>query len=377
MNTEYRWIVPAYFEQGNLEKLEFDLLDEIKTILSNSPWERKFEYGFSIGLKNTSKESIKKAKATLYPNIRNGIINSERIKSIIIQHCGEFSKPYNNVFDKANLSKSDFDGLLVFEFEFDEEVEIPKSENDFNEKFVELYHRYKAISDEVASLFRASLHLVFHCEYIMIPSMQSEGGGLIQIKNSKQSYYNINKSSDFKYPVVFNNDKNTIDFFNSFRKLLSTKWHLNLWQIKRYIKALNDEYIDMENILDLIFSLEGLFDKNTSTDMIKLSCSTIIGKDKKSATKIYDTLSLAYRIRNEIVHGSVSYNGMEKIKIEGKEKLSQSLFWKLKEIVMAVMLYAIFKLNSNSQMVNLRITHDDILSEIYKKPAYNVQTNTT
>jgi hypothetical protein len=123
----------------------------------------------------------------------------------------------------------------------------------------------------------------------------------------------------------------------------------------------------MENFLDLLFALEGLFSKSTSSEFIKIACSTLLEKKKNKAMKNLETLNIAFKLRNDLVHGGIGLTGMEEIKIGGKTTLSQDIFWDLKSIVAGAIMWTIEKLHKNNDMKNLRISPNDLINKIYDK----------
>jgi len=92
MTTISRWIVPCYFteESHKTDPIEFELTDHLKLILKNEVWNRKFDYGFSTGLKNTNPTEIKKASIQIYPRFISGYVNEKRIPELIENACGKF-----------------------------------------------------------------------------------------------------------------------------------------------------------------------------------------------------------------------------------------------------------------------------------------------
>jgi len=93
MTTISRWIVPSYFteEKHKTDELIFDLTDHLKLMLKNEVWNRKFDYGFSTGLKNTNQTEIKSAVIKVYPRFISGYVNEKRIPEIIEKVCGKIA----------------------------------------------------------------------------------------------------------------------------------------------------------------------------------------------------------------------------------------------------------------------------------------------
>ena len=71
------------------------------------------------------------------------------------------------------------------------------------------------------------------------------------------------------------------------------------------------------------------------------------------------------KIRNEIAHGGFHYQGYEYIKLNGKEVLSQDLYWEMKVIVSQLIILGINKILKNKEVRNLSFKIDDLYDKIY------------
>ena len=76
-------------------------------------------------------------------------------------------------------------------------------------------------------------------------------------------------------------------------------------------------------------------------------------------------LDLAFRIRNEIAHGSTYYNGFEKMKLNGKDILAQNIYWEMKYLVCRMLIKATSKLINTPNMKNLIFKKDDLFNLVY------------
>ncbi len=100
---------------------------------------------------------------------------------------------------------------------------------------------------------------------------------------------------------------------------------------------------------------------------LKMTCVLHLSSNKKQAKKLKGILDLGFRIRNDIAHGERSYDLFDKVKIEGKEKLAQDIYWNLKVIVAQMIIIATSKLITNPDLRNLKLNEDDFLKLIYKE----------
>ena len=371
MSTISRWILPCYHTDSghSTSPIEIDLTENLKLILSNEVWNRKFEFGFTGGLKNTDIADIKNASVTIYPRFLTGIVNENRISELVEKHCGKLPE-YLNIDNHKKWSHNI--GFSVIEVEYKPSLKSIPIKKDLDgyipnlkEDFLNAYHRQFAVLKELKFFFLAGLHLSFPTTSIVIRDDNPINDGFFQINSGQRKYAVHKASSSFMHEVLIEQDKleNLIGNLNG----LATKWHFNLWPIKRYLTAVENHQISMDNLLDLLYSLEGLFGKNTSSDFIKMTCVLYLTNNKKEAKKVKEILDVGFRIRNDIAHGERSYDLFDKIKIGGKEQLAQKIYWKIKVIVAQMIILATSKLITNPDLKNLKFNEDDFLELIYQK----------
>jgi hypothetical protein len=333
-------------------------------------WNRSFGFGYHKRLSDIKSEQIKKAIVSIPPCSEYGWTPrdfKDNLDKICKKYCPLLSKDKYNIVSRSSLDCSR--GLSIINIQLDYSVKgIPKNlkyELD-TLKFASDYELCMSLIQEIGGLFRASTHLFFQCDFPIIPSsaIEKRQGGLTYIESGGKSWSSIFKTSEFCYPVIFMDEH--IEQLKYFINKLSSVWHLQLFPIFRFLKALNAERIEMENILDLIFALEGLFKKNVSSDFIRVVSSLLISNSKKDANKIIEIIKTSYKIRNEIVHAGKHYTGMEKLKVNGKEIISQKIFNELKRIVAKMINFALTKMFNNSNLKYLRITQNDIINKYHK-----------
>jgi len=365
MTTKFLWVLPAFYETPTNDALIFDLTEHGKKILENKVWERGFDYGYTASLKNLDPNSLTYIGFTVSPLVR-GAYAASKSENIIRDVVGRV--PDNtNLLAHVNLSWPR--NFLIIEGNFKFETEIPKSIVDHDEpvptEFIETFHRLVALMEELGALFRASAHLMFLSDYPIIPSMANrhQGGGLVYMESQDKWIFDPWGTAVYTFPAIF--IKPDLEYFNSMLALMADIWHLPLWPIHRFLKALNAEYIEMESLLDLLFALEGLFPKSASSDFIRVASALFLGKNRKESHQINEALERAFQIRNEVVHGAQYYTGFEKVNLEGREVLSQQVFWKVRRIVAGMTQEAILKLRRTEGMRNLRITTQDVLERVF------------
>lgn len=371
MSSVTKWIVPSHFAEENRfhEKIEFQLTDYIKLILKNEVWKRKYEYGFNLGLENTKLNDIESAVIKIYPRQFSGRINDNRIIEIVKDECGKIPTHFilRNYKDWFH-----FNGLTIIEVKYKNSTKNVPSRKAFKDyipdievDFLEAIDRQKAVLNELAHFFLSGLHLSFPTTASMQRNENPLVDGFFYIESKRRKYVSKFSTNAFLHSTLIITSKKTV--LDGNLRGLAKVWHLNLWSLKRYLSAVESDLISMDHLLDLIYSLEGLFEKSTSSDFIKIMCIVTLCKTEKESKEMMMLLDLAYRIRNDIAHGGMSYGIYDKVKLGGKEILAQKVYWQTKPIVAYMIIEAISKLLKNTEMKNLRLTEEDLIHSIYKR----------
>lgn len=372
MSTITRWVVPCYFSEENFKTtpITFNLTDHLKLFLTNEVWNRKYHYGFDSGLKNTDKSKIERVTITIHPRFISGFVNEKRIPQLIEKECGKIPA-YLNV--KSYKEWSYHNGVAILETEYSTPVKNIPTKSDLHDDymphydmdFIEVYHRHLAVLKEVSSFFLATLHLSFQTSSVIMPNDNPLNDGFLQIVSGDKSYCSRVSTNAYMHEILIETSK--LENVKLNLDGLASVWHLNLWPLKRYLNAVESDQISMDNLLDLIYALEGLFEKNASSDFIKMLCISVLCTTRKEAREKKSILDLAYRIRNDIAHGERSYDPFDKVKLDGKEILAQNIYWEMKVVTASMLIKAISKLLSNKEMKNLRFIDQDLLIQIFKK----------
>lgn len=366
MEAKYLWIVPSFYGTPNDEPLEFDITNEVRTFIKNKVWERGFRYGYSPSLKRFAPKDIDLIKVIISPLSPPGVVGITKAQAVafVKEYCSSDEEEISSLITENNIAR--VKNITIFEANLKITLPIPPNSPGYI-PFLEGYDQIIALFEEIGALFRAGVYLSFFSDYVIMPSIRSEGfipAGFFCIEHGEHCHFTDYRTMAFSFPASFLKDY--IEDFKKNLSFLAGVWHLPLWSVHRYLLALKTASLKMDNIIDLLFALEGLFEENVSSQFMRLICSIMLGADNQKAKRINSVLKEAFKIRNNIAHGGKSYTGMEKIKIEGKEVLIQTLFWEVRKIVGKMIWKGLDKLDKNRAMKNLRITFTDVLDYVFK-----------
>lgn len=361
--TTTKWILPCnlYLNEYGSDAFEIDLTKYLKIILNNEVWKRVHEYGFSLGLKKTKSTEIKKAIVTILPNFIEGSLDRNRIGKSIDEQCGKSLKDFNISSYKTWPYNKGFLSIQI-DYNFPLNYLPPKS---FNEdliyfpkimKVMEFKDQKLGVSKELAHLFLAALHLCFPMKSLFLSDQNPLLDGFFYIRSTGKSYISKQYLNKFQHPIFY--DKNKSNYIVEILEILAKVWSKDLWPIKRYLIAVESDQISNDNLLDLIYSLEGLFEKNVSSQFIKTMCILIICKSKQEANDLKWTIDKAFYIRNEIAHGGKYFGYLEELK---NGKLVQDIYWDMKTIVAKMIIYCLKKMSLNEKSNNLVLNTQDFI----------------
>lgn len=367
MSTKLQWIVPCYFDTDDSsdDEIILDITDDIKHILTLNISEKKVEYGFNYGLKTFVSDEVEKVLIKILPKFRSGFVETNRVQNYVFNNLGMIYSYFNVDNNYKNWHYST--GVVIIETQLTRKTLIPsrdqiKNLNSIPYDFIQSYNQYKALQKEISFLFLSALHLTFPTTSVMGLNSVFDGG-IIHFKSKKRNFYEDLKTDVFMHHVLITKSRiiNLKDNLSGIAKV----WDCNLWSLKRYLISVESHVEDMDKLLDLVYAMEGLFEKNASTDFMKLFCIIHLTKNKNDAKKMKGILDAVFKIRNEIAHGGSHYRGYEYIKLNGKDVLSQDLYWEMKVIVSQLIILGINKILNNKEVRNLNFKIDDLYDKIY------------
>ncbi|PPL04272.1 hypothetical protein [Parapedobacter indicus] len=372
MKTITRWVVPCYFTDAerSTDVFEMDLTGHLRSMLTNEVWNRKFAYNFGQALQRTDSATIEAATVKVFPRFISGMVNKSRLQNIVQEECGRIYSAFNIESYKTWPHRL---GLTIFEIRYNINTPTIPSRKDltgdiiphFKQAFIEEYQRLLALLQELGSFFLAGLHLTFPTSSFMELVRNDIVDGFCQIKSLKRSFFEKKPTDAFMHEILIERSKQANLEINL--KGLANVWHYDLWPLNRYLKAVESDRVSMDNLLDLIFALEGMFKDNVSSEFVKMVCILNMCKDRKQARSMKSLMDVAYFIRNNIAHGSISYNPYDRIKLENNEVMVQDIYWEMKGLVASMLIKGISKLLQNPNMRNLRFTMDDFIHLLFPK----------
>jgi hypothetical protein len=356
--TRAIWFATAWYNTPTDQPFVIDCTAFARRIIENRVWERKFDYGRRIHENWLAPQSIVSCKITVSPQSGFHYISRDEAVAFVEKNCGVSVS--GELVDAAKLQASR--NLIAIETICDSSLAIPTSDVHLSEDFVIGFQHLHAFAVEIGAFFRASLHLTYASSCIVGWTKRSGAGGLTFILSGGSQCAEPNETDSFTCPCGILNDGQLAATMSE----LAEVWHLSLWPIHRYLRALPSQELEMENLLDLIFTLEGLFAEKTSSDMIRVTSAILVGNSKKRAIEINEILKAAFHVRNEVAHGGKYYDGLEPIELGGETVHAQDLFWMVRDIVAPMIRHALIKLRSTAGMKTLRFMPLDLIERFYR-----------
>lgn len=398
MTYRYIWGVPTSYETPDSEDLSYDLTSHAVKVLKNKVWTRKFWYGYGPAFQseylepNILRRLEIKVSNPPFHLLDPDLLNPHKLINYLRKCLGNVVE--NDIDDIILKSRIGIlrKALLFIEMEVDVDIDFPKQYDDGVKisKFKKIRRGILNFVQEIGALFRAGLLLTFIHKHLHYPDFQKLdlSGGVIFIESKGEWSFNPEWTSDYTFPAVFSSEQRTE--FELMLNQLADCWHLPLWPIHRYLKALNTYFVEMESLLNLLYAIEGLFDHSTGTQLIRLAASLLLGRNITEAQEINKVLKHAYKIRNEIVHGAKFYTGLEVLEgIDIKDmftekndfkflerefredgfmkdtSLAHYVFLKTRIITADLIKVALKKLRNTPGMKCLRITDGDIVEKFF------------
>lgn len=172
MSTIINWISPCYFntDDGDDDEIQFDLTGSLRLILKNEVWNRKLEFGSNSNLRDVRSEDILYAKVKILPRFTSGYVNQNRIIDYVTENTNKVNSHFKiNSYKDWHYAL----GVVVVEIKLNyKSSEIPSKNQHvnftFDEKFLSIFHRHKALLNELATLFMAGLHFTYPTQSLMM-----------------------------------------------------------------------------------------------------------------------------------------------------------------------------------------------------------------
>jgi hypothetical protein len=361
-------------QPGKKDIFDFDMTKNFEAVVKNKFWQRKATYDKHYFFGEDSLKIIRSVKIRLYA-YSNAPFSVDRVaESIFRRDYPGVPKNLDYIIDRGNLRSAK--SIVAVEIEFEYAKKMPRNllrkeelqavrystiDMDFGLAIKEMI----SVSNEILSLLLTSIHLTFPTRYPGFDFFPDPSSGLFVISSPTQNYYNDSHSNIATHPILLEEER--FDRLRSGLEAITAIWHKDLWPVHRLLKALRTTFLSADNLLDLLFALEGLFPDNTDAPLIRMIAGVVIGDDRQKAVRVNSILKTAFKIRNEVVHGSKDFSLLESYPV-GKENISVGdLFFEVKYYVIRMIIFAIYKLSPQSQQNTLSIVPEDLFQLYYDK----------
>lgn len=187
----------------------------------------------------------------------------------------------------------------------------------------------KSIVVEFLQFLSFSLHLTFpSIDYSFSNKENVYQSGFIIVKNESKAYYKDSKTDLLGHYICY--EENNI--LNSVLDKVSQIWHKEIPSVYFFLSSLKGSHMNIDNFSKMVFTLESFFNKNVSTDFMKLSIAILMGKDYLEVLKLKICLSESFKIRNEYIHGGSIPNLYDEVRNKEHRNIWE-VFYDLKNIV--------------------------------------------
>ena len=318
MNNKFIWILPSGFMAEEIGPYEFDLFKSLRILIKNEFWNRKVNYEKRYFFSKESFKNIVSAKIKIFPRTKSYFFIKDEHKRIFEKNIQVINEDVQYIYDRGNLRVCK--SLSFIEIEFESKTQISKNILRINENdpenfytdmdFEKLYEGLISISNELISLFLTGIHIIFPTRDTFFESHKPQTGGIVLVKDETISFYRDEHSNVLTHPILLEVEK--IKLVDEVINVISSIWHKDLWTVHRFLKALRSDYIDIDNLLDLVFALESFFVKNTSTEFMRIAANVIGSNSIAESNKADLLLRTVFSLRNEVVHGGKYYRIMKK-----------------------------------------------------------------
>lgn len=376
MAKKFYWLLPSNFNSRNGGPFVFDLTNTFRTTIKNKFWNRKITYDRKYTLKEESLEKIRSIKISIFPRTRAFFSLTQKTVEIFNNLFGEMPKRFQHIYNRGNLRTAK--SLTIVEIEYDSDIELPENYSEKKEfkpenyykidmEFHKLYHELMSVTNEMASLFKLALHFTYLTYNHDFEYSSPQSSGLVVFSNGDKKYYNDIHSDILSHPALIEADR--FHLLNERIDMLASIWHKELWTLHRFNKALRSDYLTIDNLLDLVYTMESMFPNNTSTDFMRLAAVFINCEKPAEVQKTELLIKAVFQLRNEVVHGGAHFRITDSYMVNKKDTLIVDIFWQFKFIVIRMMYFAINNfLEQKPELQNsLLINTLDLYSLYYSK----------
>jgi hypothetical protein len=221
-----------------------------------------------------------------------------------------------------------------------------------------------ALAEELVALFWTAAYLVYWQQDADIPILNQSHfcSGVSFLTSDDETFRESRPLTPYAFPVVFTDDQ--IDSLGGRIEGLSEVWHLPMWPLHRFILAHNRPWPDMECLLDLVFTLDGLFRAQTASSTMKWVISGVLAESQADADWIEEVLTQSFRTRNRIVHDSQYFNWTDPIEFLGETVPHLHLLLALRRLVTRILLFVFERPSEDRGAVDFRLRASDLVERL-------------
>ena len=375
MENTLKWMLPTSI-RSRKTFYEFDLSTYSRTFFSNEQyWKRKFSFDKTYDFDKSAADSITSVKFRIHPFCGGPIGDNHKLDVITEEELGIYPD-HSHIIQRGNLRKAK--GILIIEIKFDGHYKysdnlILEQERDpdywfsWEDDFEYMRWKMLSIANDIASFFMLGLHFTYLTHGSYHERSQPQSSGLMMIRNAESRHIMEEHSDMASYPILLEEES-----FNALKLnwgMLCHVWHKDIWTFHRFLKAVRSNYITIDHLVDLVFSIESMFGKNTPSQTIKETAAAILGKDPDDAKRITDLLTAAFKIRNEVAHGGKHYGLSEPIPGKFSDDMRvMDLYWELKNLLIYLMHYGTQKLLNDKSKIQpsaIRFGKADLVNRFF------------
>lgn len=373
----FKWYLPTTMRCRE-PYLEFDITDACKVFFAKAEYvKRKIKFDKEHDFDQAFLQRVRSVRINMHPFTSEPLSNFKVANKIVAAEIGNLPD-HEHIFQRGNLRKAK--GLVIVEIQFTDESDFPANltlvEEDDIEKimdwdfdFESLQLQLISVANDVCSFFLLGLHMTFPTHSSSHSSSRAQSSGLVAMIG-KTVYIRDVHSDMMGYPLLIEKDR--LEMLNFILGRIAQVWHKDIWSFHRFIKAVRSDYTTIDHFLDLVFTLESFFDKNTSSETIRLVVAALTSRNKAAAKATDQLLVDCFRIRNEVAHGGVNFRLYDKSpripKGKEKHKMILELYWELKNLNLQLIELGISKLIADKNPVPanaIRFGAEDLMGKLF------------
>ena len=193
------------------------------------------------------------------------------------------------------------------------------------------------LTTELSHLLKVAIQLQYGTEnFLYYGKPDVPDNCLAYLDGKGQQIWSYHQSIEHTFPAELLKFDN-VQFKNLCEELASN-WAGNIWPLHRFLRAIPYRCrLDCDSLLDLVFSLEAMFQQSANSQFIRTYCGCF-EKDVDDARIVKEILKEAFGVRNRIVHAGKWFDADSEISVGMKKMKLPKLILAVKTIVTKAMI---------------------------------------